>query len=135
MGGEETWERQRIKEALELKSVQIAAFLETEIGKKIKENIWQRQIPEGDNLRIIGPGSDTELSFAAKQLERFFRPGMQVDLAEYREQSPQLSILFSKVRNRLFHGGKMYDPEGTDAELLQKLNPLLIEIVEILLKH
>jgi len=28
----------------------------------------------------------------------------------------------------------MYNPEGTDAELLQKLNPLLIEIVEILLK-
>jgi|GEM_PF-5334289 len=71
MGGEETWERQRIKEAFELKSDQIAAFLETEIGKKIKENIWQRQIPEGDNLRIIGPGSDTELTVAAKQLERF----------------------------------------------------------------
>jgi hypothetical protein len=134
-GDDEKWERQQVADAFILKSRQIAVFLETNQGMRIKEVIWQREIPEGEKLRIIGPGLDTELTFAAQQLERFFRPGTQVNSVEYGEQSRQLSILFSKVRNRLFHGGKMYDPEGTDAEFLQKINPLLIEIVEILLKH
>ena len=119
------------------KHKEIAAFLETDSGKQIKHTIWQREIPENENIQIIGPENDPKLQLAAKNLSSYFRPlGISpLNPSEKISQSRDLSILFRKVRNRLFHGRKMNDPEGTDAELLNKLNPLLIEVVEILQQH
>jgi hypothetical protein len=136
-GLDETWEGKAIEDAMIIKCQEIAEFLETEIGTRIKQAIWQREIPEDENFRIIGPANDEILKQAAINLCSFFTPSRTSPLtpSEIKYQATDLSTLFRKVRNRLFHGGKMNDPEGTDAELLNKLNPLLIEIVEILQKH
>jgi hypothetical protein len=126
-----------IEEAMKFKCQEIAKFLDCDIGRRISSSIWQRQIPENHNIQIIGSGASPILKQAAKKLEKYFRPGRlhSLDLAEKEDQALQLAIVFRKVRNRLFHGGKMNDPNGSDADLLNKINPLLIEIVEILQRH
>ncbi len=136
-GDDENWEREAIEKAMNYKHKEIAAFLETDNGVRIKQAIWQREIPENKNIQIIGPENDPVLQQVAKNLSAFFRPLRNSPLTpkEKISQAQDLSILFRKVRNRLFHGRKMNDPEGTDAELLNKLNPLLIEVVEILQQH
>ena len=103
----------------------------------MKQAIWQREIPENENFRIIGPADDEVLKQAAINLSSFFTPSRNSPLSpqEKINQAKDLSTLFRKVRNKLFHGGKMNDPEGSDAEVLNKLNPLLIEVVEILQRH
>jgi hypothetical protein len=136
-GDDENWEREAIEKAMNYKNKEIAAFLETDNGIRIKQAIWQREIPENKEIQIIGSVDDPVLQQAARNLTTFFRPLRNSPLTskEKISQAQDLSILFRKVRNRLFHGRKMNDPDGTDAELLSKLNPLLIEIVEILQKH
>jgi len=136
-GNDEHWEKKAVKKAMEYKHKEIAAFLETDSGKQIKRAIWQREIPENENIQIIGSENDSDLQLAAKNLSSYFRPLRISPLnpSEKKNQASDLSLLFRKVRNRLFHGRKMNDPEGTDAELLNKLNPLLIEVVEILQQH
>jgi hypothetical protein len=136
-GDDENWEREAIEKAMNYKNKEIAAFLETDNGIRIKQAIWQREIPENKEIQIIGSVDDPVLQQAARNLTTFFRPLRNSPLTtkEKISQVQDLSILFRKVRNRLFHGRKMNDPDGTDAELLSKLNPLLIEIVEILQKH
>ena len=136
-GDDENWEREAIEKAMNYKHKEIAAFLETDNGIRIKQAIWQREIPENKDIQIIGSVDDPVLQQAARNLTTFFRPLRNSPLTtkEKISQAQDLSILFRKVRNRLFHGRKMNDPDGTDAELLSKLNPLLIEIVEILQKH
>ena len=136
-GDDENWEREAIEKAMNYRHKEIAAFLATDNGIRMKQAIWQREIPENENFRIIGPADDEVLKQAAINLSSFFTPSRHSPLSpqEKISQAKDLSILFRKVRNKLFHGGKMNDPEGSDAELLNKLNPLLIEIVEILQKH
>jgi hypothetical protein len=136
-GADDQWERESIEDAMLLKSKEIALFLDSEDGKKIKQAIWQREIPENQKIRIIGPANDSDLEKAAKKLATYFSPSRTSGLSkEHREdQAKQLAVLLRKVRNRLFHGGKLYDPEGTDAELINKLNPLTINLVEILQRH
>lgn len=136
-GDDENWEREAIEKAMNYKHKEIAAFLETDNGIRIKQAIWQREIPENKDIQIIGSVDDPVLQQAARNLTTFFKPlrNSPLNTKEKISQAQDLSILFRKVRNRLFHGRKMNDPDGTDAELLNKLNPLLIEIVEILQKH
>jgi hypothetical protein len=136
-GDDENWEKVAIEKAMHYKRKEIAAFLETDSGKQIKHAIWQREIPENENIQIIGPENDPKLQLVAKNLSSYFRPlrNSPLNQTDLTNQSRDLSILFRKVRIRLFHGRKMNDPEGTDAELLNKLNPLLIEVVEILQQH
>ena len=133
-GDDENWEKEAIEKAMHFKHKEIAAFLETDNGIQIKQAIWQREIPENENIQIIGPENDRDLQKVAKNLSSYFRPlrSSPLNPSEKSTQAHDLSVLFRKVRNRLFHGRKMNDPEGTDAELLNKLNPLLIEVVEIL---
>ena len=136
-GNDEHWEKKAVRKAMKHKHKEIAAFLETDSGKQIKQAIWQREIPENENIQIIGPENDPKLQLVAKNLSSYFRPlrNSPLNPTDQTNQARYLSILFRKVRNRLFHGRKMNDPEGTDAELLNKLNPLLIEVVEILQQH
>ena len=136
-GDDENWEREAIEKAMNYKHKEIAAFLETDNGIRIKQAIWQREIPENKDIQIIGSVDDPVLQQAARNLTTFFKPlrNSPLNTKDKISQAQDLSILFRKVRNRIFHGRKMNDPDGTDAELLNKLNPLLIEIVEILQKH
>jgi hypothetical protein len=136
-GDDEKWEGEAIENAMKIKRQQIAEFLATDNGTRIKQAIWQREIPEDENFRIIGPANDEILKQAAINLSSYFTPSRTSPLTptEIKNQAVDLATLFRKVRNRLFHGGKMNDPEGSDAELLNKLNPLLIEVVEILQQH
>jgi hypothetical protein len=136
-GDDENWEKEAIEKAMDFKHKEIAAFLETDYGIQIKQAIWQREIPENENIQIIGPENDPVLQQVAQRLSSYFRPlrNSPLNPKEKINQARDLSRLFRKVRNRLFHGRKMNDPEGTDAELLTKLNPLLIEVVEILQQH
>ena len=96
-----------------------------------KENVVRQAITAHSN------SNDEVLKQAAINLSSYFTPSRNSPLSPQQEinQAKDLSTLFRKVRNRLFHGGKIHDQEGSDAELLNKLNPLLIEIVEILQKH
>jgi hypothetical protein len=134
---EETLEREAIEAAFKFKCREIAEFLDSDLGKRLKAAIWQREILESKDARIIGPGKSEELKQAALRLSKFFSPSHFVPLSpsEQVEQAQELTVVFRKVRNRLFHGGKINDPNGSDADLLSKLNPLLIEIVEILQQH
>jgi hypothetical protein len=136
-GDEDKWEGQTITKALNDRRKEISAFLQTDSGKKIKEAIWQREIPEDRNATIMGAGNDLQLSEATKTLDKYFMPGGPSNLNddEMKLLCSQIALLFRKVRNRLFHGEKTYDERGDNGEFLEKLNPLLIEIVEILQRH
>ena len=136
-GDEDKWEGQSITKAFVDKRKEISAFLQTDTGKKIKETIWQREIPEDSNATIMGAGNDYQLSDATKTLGKYFKPGGPTNLndAEMKLLCTQIALLFRKVRNRLFHGQKIYDERGDNGEFLEMLNPLLIEIVEILQRH
>jgi hypothetical protein len=136
-GDDEQWERKAIEDAMLMKADEIASFLDSAEGTRIKQAIWQREIPENQKVRIIGPANDSQLETAAKNLATYFSPSRTSALGDgkRRDQATQIAILLRKVRNRLFHGGKLYDPEGTDAELLNKLNPLVISVVEVLQRH
>lgn len=134
---DENLEKDAIEAAFKFKYREISDFLDGEHGKRLTAAIWQREILENKDARIIGPGTSEELKQAALRLSKFFSPSRFEPLSpsEQAEQAQELTVVFRKVRNRLFHGGKMNDPNGSDADLLGKLNPLLIEIVEILQKH
>ena len=134
---DETLEKDAIEAAFKYKFREISDFLDSDHGKRLTSAIWQREILENKDARIIGPGTSEELKQAALRLSKFFSPSRFEPLSpsEQVEQAQELTVVFRKVRNRLFHGGKMNDPNGSDADLLGKLNPLLIEIVEILQKH
>jgi len=134
---DETLEKDAIEAAFKYKHREISDFLDGEHGKRLTAAIWQREILENKDARIIGPGTSEELKQAALRLSKFFSPSRFEPLSppELVEQAQELTVVFRKVRNRLFHGGKMNDPNGSDADLLGKLNPLLIEIVEILQQH
>jgi hypothetical protein len=134
---DETLEKEAIEAAFKYKCREISDFLDSDHGKRLTAAIWQREILENKDARIIGAGTSQQLKEAALTLSKFFNPSRFGSLSpsEQGQQAQELTVVFRKVRNRLFHGGKINDPNGTDADLLVKLNPLLIEIVEILQQH
>ena len=134
---DEQFERSAIESAMKYRAGQLDDFLKSDIGKKITTRLWQREVPEGEKFKIIESSNDAELQEAARLLYEKWLPvslaGKPVINSE--EQAERLSFLLRKIRNRLFHGQKMNDPNGADADLLERINPLLIGVVEIILVH
>lgn len=134
---EEKLEGAAIEFAMKAHSVGINVFIQSAEGVRATGLMRSRVVPEGDKFRMIGSVNDPELTKAASHLYRLWS---QLEAATKSEddmnlQAENLALVFRKVRNRLFHGGKMNDPQGTDAELLERLNEVLFGVVEKLITH
>ena len=134
---DDAWERKSIEESLIMRSRQIAEFVDSDLGKKITDKLRLREVPGEVSSRIISTSGDQEFSKIVDLLNDLWSP---LRLTPMKDSSREAharacAYLMRRVRNRLFHGEKMNDPNGSDAELLERLNPLLFGIVEIVLVH
>lgn len=131
---DEGFEMSAIKFAVEERSKKINEFIISESGKAATELLRLREVPEGEQFQMIGSRNDSDLAFATDFLFGLWSPGraMRKSPTEIKNQAQYLSVVFRKIRNRLFHGEKMRDPEGTDADLLKCVNPILFGVVEAL---
>jgi len=134
---DDSWEREAIDRALKMRKREIAKFVTSDNGRKIVNSLKLREIPGDARSRIISTVGDSEFAEIAEKLDKFWSPARmsQLSPAEATEHAEACAYLLRRVRNRLFHGEKLNDPHGSDAELLERLNPLLFEITEILLVH
>lgn len=130
-------ELEAIKFAMSNRSVEINNFVVSPEGTRAT-GLWRsREVPEGESFKMIGSVNDVELLTAATYLSDIWSPLASSSKSELEisNQAQYLGLIFRKVRNRLFHGEKMNDPNGTDADLLDKINPILFGVVEVLLVH
>ena len=134
---DEHLERKAIEFAMTQRAVEIDKFLISDEGVRATSSLRSREVPEGDNFKMIGSVNDSELLTATAFLFSLWSPlaNLSKGKIEIVSQANNLGLIFRKVRNRLFHGGKMNDPNGTDADLLERLNPILFGIVEVLVVH
>jgi hypothetical protein len=134
---DDAWEWVSIEESFTIRARQIAEFVDSDLGRKITGRLRLREIPGESNSRIISTSGDQQFSKAVDLLNDFWSPVrmMSWDDSSLEVHAKACAYLFRRVRNRLFHGEKLNDPDGSDAELLERLNPLLFEIVEIVLVH
>ena len=134
---DETGEHKAIGFAMSERSEEIDRFITSEHGKRVTTSLRIRVVPEGDEFKMIGSKGDSELEEAASFLFDLWSPSLyrSKNKAEIKTQADALGIVFRKVRNRLFHGVKLNDPNGFDADLLEHLNPILFGVVEVLVAH
>ena len=134
---DEHLEREAIEFAMTQRAVEIDKFLISEEGVRATSSLRSREVPEGDNFKMIGSVNDSELLTATAFLFSLWSPlaNLSKGKIEIVSQANNLGLIFRKVRNRLFHGGKMNDPNGTDADLLNRLNPILFGVIEVLVVH
>jgi len=134
---DETQERKAIEFAMSKRSIEIDRFITSEDGKRVTTSLRIREVPEGDDFKMIGSLSDSELKGVTSFLYELWSPlgHLTKNREEIKNQADGLGLVFRKVRNRLFHGGKLNDPNGTDADLLEHLNPILFGVVEVLVVH
>ena len=134
---DELLEREAIEFAMKAHSVGIDVFIKSAEGVRATGLLRNREVPEGEEFKMIGSVSDPDLTEAASHLYRLWSPLESATKSgeDVFSQAANLAIVFRKVRNRLFHGGKMIDPQGTDAELLERLNLILFGVVEKIISH
>ncbi len=134
---DELLEREAIEFAMKAYSVGINKFITSAEGARVTGLMRSREVPEGDEFKMIGSVNDPELTEAASHLYSLWSPLAVATKSgeDVTSQAANLAIVFRKVRNRLFHGGKMCDPHGTDADLLERLNQVLFGVVEKLIVH
>ena len=134
---DDAWERKSIEESFTMRSRQIAEFVDSDLGKRITGQLRLREIPGEANSRIISTSGDQQFSKTVDLLNDFWSPVRMTPWndASWEAHAKACAYLLRRVRNRLFHGEKLNDPNGSDAELLERLNPLLFGIVEIVLAH
>jgi hypothetical protein len=134
---DETWEREAIEQAFRMRASEIAELIRSDKGTRIVNSLRLREIPGDSRSKIIGSVGDSTFAEATGNLDAFWSPARTSQWSddEVIEHAEACAYLLRRVRNRLFHGEKMNDPHGSDADLLDKLNPLLFEITEIVLVH
>ena len=134
---DEHLERKAIEFAMAERANEIDEYLISQNGMSATTLLRSREVPEGEKFRMIGSVNDSELMTATSFLFSLWSPlaNSSKSKVEIVSQANNLGLIFRKVRNRLFHGGKMNDPNGTDADLLERLNPILIGVVEVLVVH
>ena len=134
---DESLERLAIEFAMKERSVEIDKFITSEVGKRVTASLRIREVPEGEKFKMIGSRLDDDLTTAASFLFDLWSPFAFSTKSqdEIRDQAKHLGLVFRKIRNRLFHGEKMNDPNGTDADLLQHLNPILFGVIDVLVVH
>ena len=131
---EELIEITSINKAMKFNAGKIDKFLSSEEGKLAKNNLRMREVPGSETIRIIGDGTDEELREAGHWLYQCWSP-LNSEIIDIELQAQKLALIFRKVRNRLFHGEKAINLGGSDADLLERLNPILFGVVESLLVH
>ena len=134
---DDTWESRSIEESFTMRAGQIAEFVDSDMGKKITAQLRLREIPGEANSRIVSTSGDPHFAKIVDLLNKSWSP---VRSASWTDASAEAharacAYLFRRVRNRLFHGEKVNDPNCSDAEFLNHLNPLLFGTVEIVLVH
>ena len=134
---DEHLERKAIEFAMSKRSVEINNFITSGDGARATSSLRSREVPEGDEFKMIGSVNDPELMEATSSLFSLWSPlaNSSRSKTDIVNQANHLGLVFRKVRNRLFHGGKMNDPNGSDADLLERINPILFGVVEVLLVH
>jgi len=134
---DEAWEQKSIEEALIMRAQQLAAFVDSEAGRKIIDKLRLRAIPGDNDSRIISTVGDPHFRETVDRLNGCWSPLSSSSWTDSTRtaHAKACANLLRRVRNRLFHGEKLNDPSGSDAELLDGLSPLLFEIVEIVLAH
>ena len=134
---DEHLEKKAIEFAMTQRARAIDKFLISEEGKRFTGSLRSREVPEGDAFQMIGPLKDHELKMATQNLFTLWSPLANESKGQDQivSQANHLGLIFRKVRNRLFHGEKLNDPNGTDADLLERLNPILFGVVAVLLVH
>ena len=130
-------ERKAIEFAMSERSGQINKFIHSQDGARAVGSLRLREVPEGEEFKMIGSVNDAEFKEIVAFLFSLWSPlaDSTKSPTDITNQANYLGLVFRKVRNRLFHGGKMNDPNGTDADLLERLNPILFGVVEVLLVH
>lgn len=134
---DEAWEQKSIEEALTMRAQELAAFVDSEAGRTITEKLMLREIPGDNDSRIISSAGDPRFKETVSLLNKCWSP-LSTKLwtdSKRTDHAIACANLLRRVRNRLFHGEKLNDPSGSDAELLERLSPLLFEVVEIVLAH
>lgn len=134
---DEAWEQKSIDEALNMRAKQLAAFVDSDVGQRITNKLRLREIPGDNNSRIMSAPGDHHFEKVLGRLDEYWSPlkSKQWNESKRIEHAEACAYLLRKVRNRLFHGEKLNDPNGSDAELLEGLCPLLFEVVELVLAH
>jgi hypothetical protein len=134
---DESLERSAIEFAMKERSLEIDKFITSEVGKRATTSLRIREVPEGEKFKMIGSRRDDDLTRAASFLFDLWSPlaFSTKSQDEIGDQAQYLCLVFRKIRNRLFHGEKAYDPNGTDADLLHHINPILFGVVEVLVVH
>ena len=134
---DEAWEQKSIEEALIMRAQQLAAFVDSEAGRKIIDKLRLRAIPGDNDSRIISTVGDPHFRETVDRLNGCWSPLSSSSWTDSTRtaHAKACANLLRRVRNRLFHGEKLNDPSGSDAELLDGLSPLLFEVVEIVLAH
>jgi hypothetical protein len=134
---DEAWEQKSIDEALKMRAVPLADFVDSNDGQRITNKLRLREIHGDSNSRIMSATGDRQFANALGRLDEYWSPLKSKQWNESRriEHAEACAYLLRKVRNRLFHGEKLNDPNGSDAELLEGLCPLLFEVVELVLAH
>ena len=134
---DESWEKEAIERSFRMRANEIAGLIESDEGKRIVNSLRLREIPGDSRSKIISTVGDPKFADVTEKLDAFWSPARMSQLSEKEatDHAEFCAYLLRRVRNRLFHGEKLNDPHGSDAELLDKLNPLLFEITEILLVH
>ena len=134
---DDAWERNSIEESFTMMAREIAEFVDSDRGRKITIQLRLREIPGEANSRIISASGDPHFSKTVDLLNDRWSPVRTVpwNSSSFEAHAKACAHLLRRVRNRLFHGEKLNDPNGSDAELLEHINPLLFELVEIVLVH
>lgn len=104
-------------------------------GRTDRDRLCRRQVEYGDDY-LIAKSSNVELNISRDRLLEYWSPirTERLSLIEAEDQALQLANLFRIVRNRLFHGRKMYDRGGPDADLFERLTPVLLGVVDVMSK-
>jgi hypothetical protein len=123
-----------IEFAVKERSELIDDFIISAKGQEATGLLRQRKVPDGEQFQMIGSNNDLDLKSATLFLFDLWNPEniRAKNPTEIKNQAQYLSVVFRKIRNRLFHGEKLRDPKGTDADLLKCVNPILFGVVEAL---
>jgi hypothetical protein len=134
---DEKWEGAAIRQALVLQSVELSRWIESPEGRRVTSSLRLREVPGGSESKIVGTDDDKYFAKIVGYLDSFWNPNRTQPLSkqEMNLHAECCAYLLRRIRNRLFHGQKTYDRQGADADLLDKIDPLLSGIVEVLLNQ
>ena len=135
---DDQWESKAIRYTLEKRAAALSLTLAGPPVPPEVADLRSRVVHGVGDRPIMGAQSqpDDALDMSTKTLYDLWSPlrTMGLTQAEADRHARALETVFRKVRNRLFHGQKDYGVD-TDADLLERLTPVLLTVVTALLEH